>query len=229
MNDLLRLNLRLGVVAITLLLLPASVGLSQTPSPEETSASVMETQYRKLIRTHFSAEPEIRTVQGDAVVYVAAEPGRVRSWFSRAGVAGLAPRRVQVRLDRDFRENISASIKDSLEISGRTDVDDDALWQFMVEWDLSRLVFNPDTIRAASQAIHLAELREDVLNAATKIYFERRSLILELKIKPPRDFAAYARKRLRSDELTADLDALTGGKFSARAKAMKLRSKNKTP
>jgi len=189
----------------------------------------MEQQYRQLVRTHFSAEPDIRTVQNDAVEFVAAEPGRVRSWFTRSSLAGLAPRRVQVRLDRDFRENRSATSKDSLEISGRTDIDDDALWQFMVEWDLSRLVFNPDSVRAATQAIHLAELREDVLNAVTKIYFERRALVLELKIKPPRDFSAYARKRMRSDELTADLDALTGGRFSKRSKLMRAKLGKATP
>ncbi len=188
----------------------ASVGLAQTAD--------LESQYRGLMVDQFGHEPDIQTVQQDAIRYAAAEPERAQSWLSRSRLAYMAPRRIQLRLDRDFRDNRSATMKDQLEVSGRTDLDDDALWQFLVEWDLSRLIFNPDSVRAAAQAMDLAELREDVLNAVTKIYFERRILRMELATKPPKDFSVFARKRLRVDELTADLDALTGGMFSQRTK-----------
>jgi hypothetical protein len=176
----------------------------------------MEDRYRALMSEHFANEPGIREVQQDAIRYVAADPERVHAWFTRVSLAALAPRRMQMRLDRDFRDNRNASTKDSIVVSGRTDVDDDALWQFLVEWDLSQLVFNPDSVRLSKQAIDIAELREDVLNAVTKIFFERRAVKVELSMNAPDDFSQFVRKRMRLDELTADLDALTGGAFSKR-------------
>ncbi len=180
----------------------------------------MEQRYAALMK-RFADEPGIRTVQEDAIRYASAEPERASSWFTRSAWANIAPRRVRAQLDRDFRDNRSATSKDRAEISARTDLDDDSLWQFTAEWDLSRLVYNPDTVRAATQAIDLAELREDVLNAVTKIFFERRSLRVELELSPPADFTDFASKRLRVDELTADLDALTGGAFTQRMRSMK--------
>lgn len=188
----------------------------------------MEKRYASLMK-RFTDEPGIRTVQEDAIRYASAEPERAASWFTRSAWANIAPRRVRATLDRDFRDNRSATSKDRAEISARTDLDDDSLWQFTAEWDLSRLVYNPDSVRAATQAIDLAELREDVLNAVTKLFFERRSLRVELELSPPADFSDFAAKRLRIDELTADLDALTGGAFTQRMRSMKVtrtRTKN---
>ncbi len=196
-----------------LFLVPSHALAQEIVAEEDTS---MESRYRSLMTEQFANEPGIRAVQEDAIRYVSAEPERVQSWFARARWAAMAPRRMQFRLDRDFRENRNATSKESIVVSGRTDVDDDALWQFLVEWDLSHLVFNPDSVRLSRQAIDMAELREDVLNAVTKIFFERRSVKVELSLNSPDDFSQFVRKRMRLDELTADLDALTGGNFSKR-------------
>lgn len=211
--------------ALAALLLPLvfaapSPATAQSPSGASARpAEAMERRYQQTLREHFAKEPSIAQVQQDAIDYAQAEPDRARSWFARSAWANLAPRRVQARLDRDFKETRTARSQERVETSATTDVDDDSLWQFTVEWDLSRLVFNPDTVRVASQSINLAELREDVLNAVTKLYFQRRALLLDLYMDPPVDFSLYAAKRMRADELTADIDALTGGAFSRRVEA----------
>ena len=205
-----------SLVCAFAVLLPA---LAEARGP----ANPMEKRYAALMQ-RFTDEPGIRTVQEDAIRYAMAEPERASSWFTRAAWANLAPRRVRTTLDRDFKDNRSATSKERQELSARTDVDDDSLWQVSAEWDLSRLVYNPDAIRVSSQAIDLAELREDVLNAVTKIFFERRALKVELELTPPGDFSDFATKRLRIDELTADLDALTGGAFSKRIRSFQARS-----
>ncbi len=213
------------VVAFCLLLaappFPASAAGDDAPLPPGAAApnAGMEARFQGLEARHFSREPKIREVQEDAVRYATAEPERARSWFRRANWANLAPRRVKIQLDRDNLDNKQATSRDRVELSARTDVDNNYLWQFLAEWDFSRLIFNPDIVRTATQAIDLAELREDVLNATTKIYFERRAVQMELILDPPSDFRAFAKKRLRLEELTADLDALTGGAFSHRLKA----------
>ena len=186
----------------------------QSASSVKSAKQSMEARYQEVLRTHFAMEPTIREVQDAAIRYASAEPERARSWFSRSNIANIAPRKIQVRYDRDFKENSNATSTGGIETSARADIDDDAFWQLTAEWDFSRLVFNPDTVRVATQAMDLAELREDVLNAVTKLYYERRALRLELILKPPTAFEAFTKKRLRIDELTSDIDALTGGAFS---------------
>ena len=234
-----RLNARLcaaPAVALCLLSFPC---LAQSPatanSPQEVAQAVrvhtataqkgasqsMEARYQEVMRTHFALEPTVREVQQAAIRYASAEPERARSWFSRSNIANIAPRKVQVRYDRDFKDNSNATSTGGVETSARADIDDDAFWQFTAEWDFSRLVFNPDTVRVATQAMDLAELREDVLNAVTKLFYERRALRLEIILKPPTAFEAFTKKRLRIDELTSDIDALTGGAFSERLNSAK--------
>ena len=60
----------------------------------------------------------------------------------------------------------------------------------------------------------MVELRNDILSEATRIYFERRKLQVEMmsfEQDAPRDGFD---KKLRLMELTALLDRLTGGRFS---------------
>jgi hypothetical protein len=55
----------------------------------------------------------------------------------------------------------------------------------------------------------MVQLRDDILEEVTRLYFERKRLLAEMKDKE-RDI----RKQLRVEELTAYIDALTGGEFS---------------
>ena len=64
----------------------------------------------------------------------------------------------------------------------------------------------------------MVQLRNDILDEVNRTYFERRRLQLELSQCPPRDAGKRAQKQLRLQELTADLDALTGGWFTAQIK-----------
>ena len=61
----------------------------------------------------------------------------------------------------------------------------------------------------------MVQLRDDIMNEITRTYFERRRLQIETYLSPPRDIKQILEKDLRIQELTADLDALTGGYFSA--------------
>ena len=52
------------------------------------------------------------------------------------------------------------------------------------------------------------------MNEITRTYFERRRLQIETLASPPQDLKLSLEKELRLQELTADIDALTGGYFS---------------
>jgi hypothetical protein len=96
-----------------------------------------------------------------------------------------------------------------------------------VQWDLSKLIFNPDKLKVSKEISNLVELREEVLTTVNKLYFARRRLQVEVLINPPRTLRQAVHSSLRVDSLTADLDALTGGWFSRQLKAAKLRSSKK--
>ena len=58
------------------------------------------------------------------------------------------------------------------------------------------------------------QLRDDVLDEVTSLYFGRRRLQIEMRLTPPQDTTLMCEKQLRLQELTAGIDALTGGWFS---------------
>jgi hypothetical protein len=64
----------------------------------------------------------------------------------------------------------------------------------------------------------MVQLRDDILNEVTRLYFERRKLQIEFITSPPKETSAKLDKILRLQELTAGIDALTGGYLSKRIK-----------
>jgi hypothetical protein len=81
-------------------------------------------------------------------------------------------------------------------------------------WDLPQLVFNAEVLDVAS----LAGLVQGVLKEVTRLYYMRRRLQLDLILTPPADEATRLTKELRLEELSALLDAMTGGYFQKELK-----------
>jgi hypothetical protein len=62
------------------------------------------------------------------------------------------------------------------------------------------------------------QLRDDVLNEVTRLYFERRRLQVETLLSGPEDIADKIENELRLQELTASIDAITGSYMLKRLK-----------
>ena len=62
----------------------------------------------------------------------------------------------------------------------------------------------------------MVELREDILDQVTRLYFERRRIQVELVTLASIDIQMKMDKEMRLAELTALIDAFTGGEFSKR-------------
>jgi len=60
----------------------------------------------------------------------------------------------------------------------------------------------------------MVQLRDEILEEVTRLYFERKRLLGELKKTRDTDDAETRKKTLRVEELTAYIDAFTGGRFS---------------
>jgi hypothetical protein len=61
----------------------------------------------------------------------------------------------------------------------------------------------------------MVQLRDDILDDVTRLYYERRRLQVDMMLSPPKTDKEKYDKLLRLEELAAGIDALTGGYFSS--------------
>jgi competence ComEA-like helix-hairpin-helix protein len=180
---------------------------------------VSESAARDTLR-RFAAEPSVRELQKAVLGYVKVHPKAVDSWRLRSRTAAIMPTlrtRGDYQRQDDLRTRTNTDATEALVLT----TDDRNRYRFEAQgtWNLDRLVFNPQELAVARETVRIANLRDRVLDEATRRYFERRRLQVDLELSPPRDLADRIRKELRVQELTADLDSLTGGWFSAELEA----------
>lgn len=172
------------------------------------------------VLARFAAEPSIREVQRATIDYAAAHPDTVDSWKWRSRTSALLPQfrtRFDYEIDDDLRTRTNTEATEAIVVTE----DNDIGYELQVQgtWQLDRIVFDPQELAVAREGVRLANLRDRVLDEATRRYYERRRLQVDLELSPPRDLADRIRKELRVQELTADLDSLTGGWFSKKLEA----------
>jgi replication fork clamp-binding protein CrfC len=61
----------------------------------------------------------------------------------------------------------------------------------------------------------MVELRDNIMDEVTKLYFERIRVKMEMNNFSIEDIRKIQEKELKLEELTSSLDALTGGYFSS--------------
>jgi hypothetical protein len=81
-------------------------------------------------------------------------------------------------------------------------------------WELGDLIFSDDQTNIDVRSRLMVELRDDILDEVTKLYFERIRIKMELDNLSIEDRKKRFDKELKIQELIASLDALTGGYFS---------------
>ncbi len=161
----------------------------------------------------FSDEPTIGEVHSMAIDYAEVSPRKIREWRSLAKTRAILPD-LSVGLDRSGTDLFHWDTGQSPDVlvTGREYID----WDVSLSWDLGDLVWSTDQTTIDSRSKLMVELREDILDEVTRLYFERRRLQMEERQDPEKGDPVLARDRfLRIEELTALIDALTGGKFSA--------------
>ena len=92
--------------------------------------------------------------------------------------------------------------------------DEDVTYKVRARWELDKLIMSSERIRVLSEAQDAAKLRDKVLSDVTELYFDRRKRQVELLLKPKRDVSSAVKAQLEIMELTAQIDAMTGGAFS---------------
>ena len=178
---------------------PETLEAGQPPSPRELLAN-------------FSHEPTIAQVREAAIRYADVHPNKIRRWRREARWRALFP---ALSLSSgtnltDFRHWDSGSSPDSL-LRGERDID----WDASVSWELADLVWSTDQTSIDVRSKLMVELRDDIVDEATRTYFERRRIQVALLTDPPNNDRMLLEKELKIQELTALLDGLTGGYFSS--------------
>jgi hypothetical protein len=159
----------------------------------------------------FGHEPSIGDVRDAAIRYAETHPGKIASWRRRAQLRAILPE-LSVSADTnltDFRHWDAGANPDSL-LRGERDMD----WTTSVTWKLGDLLWNDDQTAIDVRSRLTVQLRNDIVDEVTRLYFERRRAQLSRSLEPAHDPKARMEAELKIQELTALLDGLTGGEFS---------------
>ena len=173
----------------------------------------------------FAHEPDIYAVQHRVLVHRDLHDGRPQRWSRRARLANLLPQ-VQGQTNwldqRDrqdqFRENINADDfgiyeRNNAQHLWRDNLRFRSIYSLRLSFDLSQLVYSNAEMGIQREVRSRWQQRDQLVELATELYFERRSLQVEAHLFGEGDLADAIRRRMAIDALTARLDALTGGWF----------------
>lgn len=161
-----------------------------------------------------SREPTLARVRSAALRYAGLEDRTETRWARRARLSALLPTlTVEFETDRGNKVDLSRSSAGTQQLAVASDGD------FGVEakavWHLERLLYSDVELRAAKGAQQRHNERLQLVARVTSLYFQRRKLQVAAIWSPPNSPDKAALHGLAIDELTAQLDALTDGYFSA--------------
>ncbi len=178
------------------------------------------------VLAEFSSEPQIQQVQGWTNEYAQTSPELVRRWLRQSVAFAALP---QVDLDYDFDSGYDSGYEyylasglptpsspddEVFEILDDAGADQGQSFGVSLGWDLNELIMSSERIRVISEIQDVVKLRDKVLGEVTRLYFERRRLQVEMLLNPKTDLSGQLRDQLKLLEMTANLDAFTGGRFS---------------
>ncbi len=166
-----------------------------------------------------SDRAEIVRLHRLALAYQGLSPIRLRQAESRARKSAYLPE-VSARFglardrSRDADHDQTFSSGETRQLFDTSSANDSAIdLDFEFSWDLGELRRPDDLLAISRERRQLIELRDQVLERINRVYFERERVLLQLgaaSLDPPHEVEL----KLRATELTASLDAWTGGAFS---------------
>ena len=160
-------------------------------------------------------EPSALEVQRAAIRYADVGNGKIKRWHFGSRLRALVP---GLSLGKDF------SVRNNIDIDrAGTNQPDEFIAgpdnttkgrDISLDWDLGDLIWGSSQTSIDSREKLMVELRNDVVNEVTRLYYERRRLVMSLYLSRPAAEQEFFDLLLRIDELTSYIDGLTGGYFS---------------
>lgn len=164
--------------------------------------------------------PTLAEVQAAALAQAGIDPIAAARWLRRARTAAALPT-VSVQYDRRFDRGWTLDESVGEADALRNDAGNQDVLRAKATWELDRLIFAPDELRAARAVLDVADVRERLLIEITRLYFERERLLLERELAPPADLEAAIESSIRLREVEGLLAGLTGLDFSPPATPMR--------
>jgi len=182
-----------------------SYGQAQPPPPPRVNMAAIED-----LKERFDQEPTVKEMQEAALKFFQVNPEKVQHYRRAAQWKAIVPDvefTFNTERTQGNREMIDALYK---QFPFKESEDNNRLSMNLgvrAHWALSRLVFNEEVLDVAS----LVGIQEGLLREITSLYFTRRRLMTMFALNPPKDPAEKITESIRLDEISGNLDALTGG------------------
>ena len=160
-----------------------------------------------------AGEPRPERLKSAALRLADADVEGARGWMRATNWAAVLPV-VKFTAEHDMERDESLDRYQDEPDRWGADTDRDLGLQVSAQWNLGEIVFNPDEVRVYGALANRAARREALLSVLVSYYFERRKLQLTELVSPAPDPMAALDIRMRIEELTSLIDALTGGLLS---------------
>lgn len=186
-------------------------GLFKARVASENTGGIKE----NIAASYYKNEPKINELRLEAIKYAEVEPEKIRRWRQQASGRAFLPR-VSAGINRDagdlwhWESGSSTRTGDDVLIKGR----DSLGWDLTLSWDLGEIIWSDAQTSIDVRSKLMVQLRDEILDELNKIYFERIRVKMEIDNLSIEDRKKRFEKELKLQELTASLDALTGGYFS---------------
>ena len=183
---------------------PRSPSAEASAAPGRAAAAPLDELERVLA---LRPGPSLEALQRAAVRRAQLDPARARRWLRASRRAALLP-----DLDASWEHRLGGGWRYDQEVGDPAQLSDDRdqadVWRVSVDWELDRLWFNPDELRAARSNADLGRWRRELLAEVTTLYFERARALAEWSSSA--DPNARLDAELRLLEFEGRLTALTG-------------------
>lgn len=171
------------------------------------------------VLARFEGEPTVSEVHDMVLVYSKTDPAHVEKWLAASVNAAWLPELTFTYdydngFDTDYAYVAADATADPQATLDGSGVDKQHGLQVRAKWELDKLVMSSERIRVISEAQDVVKLRDKILEDATRLYFDRRRLQVEMLMSNG-DMKTQLKNELRLQELTAQIDAYTGGRFSS--------------
>jgi len=191
-------------------LLDASVSdVAISPDGDLTVATpkgVFETYVREFVSADNGYVPTIEMLRSAVVRYNEISPSKIATWRKQYKASALMPT-FSVDYDQNMYGTSGTGTYDGKHYRAPN------TWGMGVSWDASKLIWSSDETAIDNRSRLNTQLRIDILDEVTRLYFERKRSVMKMAALGPAH-AAFPEHQLRVEELTAAIDAYCGGWFS---------------
>ncbi|MBN2340859.1 MAG: hypothetical protein JXX29_17555 [Deltaproteobacteria bacterium] len=202
--------------ALFCLLIAPPLHCQQSAAPKYTYPTSPKPPDETLLHTlqqKWNNEPSLNMLIASALRYAEAGGGRSDRWAVAVRRSPVLPTlKISVGYDLERDESLDRT-QDDPDRWG-ADADNDFGIQATAQWELADLIYHPDELKVYQTLSHRAERREEIIALIIGYYFERQRLQLTLTLRPPATIEETVEQTFRLKELTALIDALTGGTLS---------------